>query len=77
MKIIPSFFIKCALYAISRTSLLRSISNILILNDLQHLSPTELTHLYLYVHSNLTMGVNRLVLQSIKYIHDTERFNKT
>ena len=78
MKITLIFFTKCALYAVSRTSLLKSISNILIQNDLQHLSPTELTQLYLYGHSNLTTRVNRLLLQSsIKYIHDTERFNKT
>ena len=72
------FITKCAMYAVSRTSLLRSISNILIQNDLQHLPPTELTQLYLYGHSNITTSANRLVLQSsIKYIHDTERFNKT
>ena len=44
----------------------------------QHLSSTELTQLYLNGHSNLTTSVNCLVLKSsIKYIHDTEWFNKT
>ena len=55
------FFTKYALYTVSRKCLLRSISNILIQTDLQHLSPTELTQLYLYGHSNLTTSVNRLV----------------
>ena len=60
------FFTKCDLYAVSRTSLLRSISNILVQNDLQHVSLVELTQLYLYVHSNLPTSVNRLVFQSSK-----------
>ena len=71
------FFTKCALYANNRTNLLKSTSNILIQNDLEHLSPAGITKLYLYGHSNLGKTQNGLVLQaSIKYIHDTERFKK-
>ena len=51
---------------------MRSISNILIHNNLGHLPHAELTQLYLYGHSNLSKTLNCLVLQaSIKYTHDT------
>ena len=57
---------------------MRSISNILTRNNLDHLSHAELTQLYLYGHSNLDMTLNCLVLQAlIKYIHDTKRFTRS
>ena len=57
---------------------MRSISNILTHNNLDHLSHAELTQLYLYGHSNLGKTLNCLVLQaSINYIHDTKRFTRS
>ena len=61
---ITHFFTKCALYAVSRTSLLRFISNILIQNDLQNLSPTELSYtsmvtpivLYFFIYGFSLLG---------------------
>ena len=55
------FFTECALFATIRTNLMRSISNILIHNNLEH---AELTQLYLYGHSNLGKILNFLVLQA-------------
>ena len=72
------FFTECALFATTRTNLMRSISNILIHNNLERLSHTELTQLYLYGHCNLCKTLNCFVLQaSIKYIHDTKRFTRS
>ena len=72
------FFTECALFATIRTNLMRSISNILTHNNLEHLSHAELTQLYLYGQSNLGKTLNCLVLQaSIKYIHDTKRFTRS
>ena len=72
------FFTECALLAPIRTTLMRSISNILTHNNSEHLSQAELTQLYLYDHSNLGKTLNCLVLQaSIKYIHDTKRFTRS
>ena len=72
------FFTECALFATIMTNLMRSISNILTHNNLDHLSHAELTQLYLYGHSNLGKTLNCLVLQtSIKYIHDTKRFTRS
>ena len=42
---------------------MRSISNILTHNNLEHLSHAELTQLYLYGQSNLGKTLNCLVLQ--------------
>ena len=57
---------------------MRSISNILTHNNLEHLSHAELAQLYLYDHSNLGKTLNRLVLQaSTKYIHDAKRFTRS
>ena len=57
---------------------MRSISNILTHNNLEHISHAELTQLYRYGHSNLSKTLNCLVMQaSIKYIHDTKRFTRS
>ena len=56
------FFTECALFATIRTNLMRSISNILTHNNLEHLSYAELTQLYLYGHSNLGKTLNCFVL---------------
>ena len=60
------FFTECALFATTRTNLMRSISNILTHNNLEHLSHAQLT---LYGHSNLGKTLNCLVLQASIKVH--------
>ena len=58
------FITECALFATIRTNLMRSISNILTHNNLEHLSHAERTQLYLHGHSTLGKTLNCLVLQA-------------
>ena len=66
------FLFTCPLYANQRVVLLNSVSNVLIMNNLEHLS--ERVELYLYGHSSLHPAENNaIILSTIKFINDSDR----
>ena len=67
------FLFTCPLYADQRTALLNSVSNILIMNNLENLS--ESVDVYLYGHTALHSVENKaIILSTIKFINDSNRF---
>ena len=68
------FLFSCPLYAAPRTELLNSVSNVLIMNNLQHLSNN--VKIYLYGHASLHVDENKaIILSTIKFIRETNRFS--
>ena len=68
------FLFECPIYAIQRAILAASVIQILQKNNLNHLS--NKVRLYLYGHFSMSDIDNRLILVStIKYIKDTQRFS--
>ena len=67
------FLFTCPLYAIPRADLRNSVTNILIMNNLQHLS--ENVEIYLYGHTSLLSVENEaIILSTIKFIKESNRF---
>ena len=70
---IPHFLFFCTLHTIPRADLLNSVKNILVSNNLQHLS--ENVETYLYGHPSLSLLENKtIVLSTIKFIKESKRF---
>ena len=67
------FLFTCPLYANQRAVLLNSVSNILIMNNLEYLS--ESVEIYLYGHSLLHAARNKsIIISTIKFINDLNRY---
>ena len=68
------FLLSCDLFSLPRVDLRTSVSNILELNNLNHLS--ECFEIYIYGHHSLDDKDNKTILLStIKFIKDTDRFS--
>ena len=68
------FLFSCPLYATPRAELLNSDTNILIMNDLEHLS--ENVEMYLYGHASLHAAENKaIIIAMIKFIKESKRFS--
>ena len=67
------FLFKCRLHATHRSVLATSVIGILLKYNISHLG--NLVHIYLYGHRSISYDDNKAVLLStIKFIKDTERF---
>ena len=68
------FFFECLFYVNQRVTLAGSVIEVLLKNNLNHLG-NEL-RVYLYGHNSMSDNDNKVILLStIKYIKDTERFS--
>ena len=68
------FLFSCPLYATPRAELLNSVTNILIMNNLEHLS--ENVEMYLYGHASLHAAENKaIIIATIKFIKESKRFS--
>ena len=64
----------CPLYVNPRAVLFNSVSNILIMNNLEHL--VESVDIYLYGHSSLHSAENKdIILSTMRFIHESNRFH--
>ena len=72
---IQHFLFECPFYATKRATLATEVMPILIRNNLNHLANDE--NLYLYGNASINDNENKaIILATIKYIKDTNRFSK-